>query len=68
LNSHRYVEDKVKGSGLTEEEMDVLAGFVIHQAELDKASKGGEGEKGEIELAEWQGWHFSRYLTLNPKP
>ena len=62
---YEAIKDKVQGSGLTDEEMDVLAGFVIHQAELDKEANGTGGVKGEIDLSEWDNLFASGFMDFH---
>ena len=69
------IQDSVAGSGLSEKEMNTLAGFVIHQADLDsekhKAYLGedaaalGDEQEGVIGLAEWDNLFASGFMDFH---
>ena len=59
------IKRHIEGSGLTEEEMDTLASFVIHQAELDSEQWGENGQAGVIELAEWDNLFTSGHADFH---
>ena len=61
----KAIKDKVPDSGLSEEEMDVLAGFVVHQAELAREADGGDGEKGEVDPAGWDNLFTSSFMDFH---
>ena len=69
------IQESVAGSGLSEEEMNTLAGFVIHQADLDSekhkaylgedAAGGGDEQEGVIGLAEWDNLFASGFMDFH---
>ena len=59
------IKRHVQGSGLSSEEMDTLASFVIHQAELDSEQWGENGQVGVIELAEWDNLFTSGHADFH---
>ena len=69
------IQDSVAGSGLSEKEMNTLAGFVIHQADLDSekhkaylgedAGGGGDEQEGVIGLAEWDNLFASGFMDFH---
>ena len=69
------IQESVVGSNLSETEMNTLAGFVIHQADLDsekhKSYNGNENEKnnsdeeGVIGLAEWDNLFASGFMDFH---
>ena len=69
------IQESVVGSNLSETEMNTLAGFVIHQADLDsekhKSYNGDENEKnnsdeeGVIGLAEWDNLFASGFMDFH---
>ena len=68
------IQDSVAGSGLSEKEMNTLAGFVIHQADLDSEKHkaylgedagGGDEQEGVIGLAEWDNLFASGFMDFH---
>jgi hypothetical protein len=63
---YEAIKERVKGSGLTDEELNTLAGFVIHQAELDGEKHGEERtEKGTIGLDAWDNLFASGFMDFH---
>ena len=61
------IKERVKGSGLTDDELNTLAGFVIHQADLESEKHGEEDankELGVIGLAEWDNLFASGFMDF----
>ena len=62
------IKERVKGSGLTDDELNTLAGFVIHQADLESEKHGEEDankELGVIGLAEWDNLFASGFMDFH---
>ena len=69
------IQESAAGSGLSEEEMNTLAGFVIHQADLDSekhkawlgedAAGAGDEQEGVIGLAEWDNLFASGFMDFH---
>ena len=69
------IQESVAGSGLSEQEMNTLAGFVIHQADLDSekhraylggdAADVGDEQEGIIGLAEWDNLFASGFMDFH---
>ena len=62
------IKERVKGSGLTDDELNTLAGFVIHQADLESEKHGAEDankELGVIGLAEWDNLFASGFMDFH---